>query len=142
MTLAGACAAGSALGGCAGVATYRVTAPVADGHVEVPIAEFERLAIERNVIRVEAPGLPEPVLLYKLDGGAFRALGSTCTHQQCSVRPGATFVTCGCHGSTFELTGAVVRGPAARDLPVYGTANDAAVIRIAVTPTIPPANPT
>ena len=72
---------------------------------------------------------------------ARRALGSTCTHQQCSVRPGAKFITCGCHGSTFELDGAVVRGPAPRDLPVYETAADASVIRIAVLPRVTPANP-
>lgn len=119
-----------------------MSAPAAGGFVDVPVAEFETLALERNVIRVESASLPEPVLLFKLEGGAFRALGATCTHQQCAVRPGAKFVTCGCHGSTFELTGAVVRGPAPRDLPVYAATSDAATIRIAVTPTVPPANPT
>ena len=124
------------------MATFRVTAPVANGLVEVPLEEFGKLALERNVIRVESPALPEPVILYKLEGGGYRALGSTCTHQQCSVRPGAKFLTCGCHGSTFDLAGAVVRGPAPRDLPVYETTSDTAAIRIAVIPKIVPANPT
>lgn len=138
LQLAAACAGASALSACAGVATFRAASPSGGGHVEVPRAEFARLALERGAIRVESAALPEPVILLEVDGG-FRALGSTCTHQQCAVRPAKTFLRCGCHGSTFDLSGAVVRGPAPRELPLYATTADDATIRIAIVPA-PPAS--
>ena len=48
--------------------------------------------------------------------GHFYAFEDTCTHTGCSLARGTlagTTVTCGCHGSQFDVTsGAVVRGPA------------------------------
>jgi Rieske Fe-S protein len=129
-TIAVACGGTS---GCAGVKTYRTSAPAADGRVDVPRAEFDRLALERGSIRVESPSLPEPVILIAIDG-AFRAIGSTCTHQQCAVRPGGAFLRCACHGSTFDLAGEVVRGPAPAPLTRYDVAFDAETIRIATVP--------
>lgn len=128
-----ACAGATGISGCAGVATFRTSAPMADGRVDVPRAEFDRLALERNAIRVESPALPESVILLAV-GGAFRALGATCTHQQCLVRPGGSFLRCGCHGSTFDLAGEVVRGPAQVALTRYDVSFDATTIRISTAP--------
>lgn len=129
-TLAAACT----LSGCAGVKTYRASAPAGDdGRVDVPRAEFDRLALERGSIRVESPSLPEPVILIAVDG-VFRAIGSTCTHQQCAVRPGGAFLRCACHGSTFDLAGEVVRGPAPAPLARYDVVANATTIRIATVP--------
>jgi 3-phenylpropionate/trans-cinnamate dioxygenase ferredoxin subunit len=48
--------------------------------------------------------------------GHLYAFEDTCTHTGCSLARGTlagTTVTCGCHGSQFDVTsGAVVRGPA------------------------------
>ena len=48
--------------------------------------------------------------------GQLYAFEDTCTHTGCSLARGTlagTTVTCGCHGSQFDVTsGAVVRGPA------------------------------
>ena len=50
--------------------------------------------------------------------GHLYAFDDTCTHMGCSLANGeldATTVTCGCHGSQFDVTsGAVLRGPAQR----------------------------
>lgn len=50
--------------------------------------------------------------------GHLYAFEDTCTHTGCSLARGTltgTTVTCGCHGSQFDVTsGAVVRGPASR----------------------------
>jgi 3-phenylpropionate/trans-cinnamate dioxygenase ferredoxin component len=51
-------------------------------------------------------------------GGNLYAFDDTCTHTGCSLGRGTlegTTVTCGCHGSQFDVTsGAVLRGPARR----------------------------
>ena len=51
-------------------------------------------------------------------GGRLYAFDDTCTHLGCSLAKGTlagTTVTCGCHGSQFDVTsGAVLRGPARR----------------------------
>ena len=48
--------------------------------------------------------------------GHLYAFDDTCTHTGCSLARGTldgTTVTCGCHGSQFDVTsGAVLRGPA------------------------------
>jgi nitrite reductase/ring-hydroxylating ferredoxin subunit len=50
--------------------------------------------------------------------GQLYAFDDTCTHTGCSLARGSlngTTVTCGCHGSQFDVTsGALVRGPARR----------------------------
>ncbi|MGQ0640940.1 MAG: Rieske (2Fe-2S) protein [Gemmatimonadaceae bacterium] len=50
--------------------------------------------------------------------GQLYAFDDTCTHAGCSLARGklqGTTVTCGCHGSQFDVTtGAVLRGPAQR----------------------------
>ena len=48
---------------------------------------------------------------------------STCTHQACTVSnvSGGTY-TCPCHGSQFDPSGRVVRGPAAAPLHVFSSA--------------------
>jgi nitrite reductase/ring-hydroxylating ferredoxin subunit len=63
----------------------------------------------------DVPGLK--VAVANADGHLY-AFEDTCTHTGCSLARGTlagTTVTCGCHGSQFDVTsGAVVRGPARR----------------------------
>lgn len=40
------------------------------------------------------------------------AFSATCPHEGCSVAPDGDQFTCPCHGSQFELSGEVKRGPA------------------------------
>lgn len=51
------------------------------------------------------------------------AVSLVCTHLGCLLRPvendSELGYACPCHGSTFSLTGAVLGGPAPRDLPWY-----------------------
>jgi Rieske Fe-S protein len=57
------------------------------------------------------------------DSGGLYAMSSICTHQGCgtNVIGGAAqpSLYCPCHGSVFNATGAVVRGPARRALQHY-----------------------
>lgn len=57
------------------------------------------------------------VVVTQPSSGTFVGLSSICTHQQCpvgSVTGGR--IICPCHNSEFDLTGAVVQGPATQPL--------------------------
>lgn len=61
------------------------------------------------------------VLLVNIDGSFFRAFTSVCTHANCSVNwqfDGGNFI-CTCHNSKFDTSGAVIQGPATRDLEEF-----------------------
>ncbi len=53
----------------------------------------------------------------------FLALSHQCTHQRCNVDYMAErdVILCPCHGSQFDLTGAVLTGPASRSLDRFPT---------------------
>ncbi|MGD0616009.1 MAG: Rieske (2Fe-2S) protein, partial [Verrucomicrobiota bacterium] len=53
------------------------------------------------------------------------ALSSSCTHRKCrlSAEPDHSFY-CKCHGSTFDPSGKVTKGPARRNLPLLHSMTD------------------
>ena len=57
--------------------------------------------------------------VYRDDGGKLHAVSCVCTHLGCLVKfnPSATSWDCPCHGSRFDVDGAVLDGPATRALP-------------------------
>lgn len=69
-------------------------------------------------------------------GGAFHAIGDTCTHLGCSLAEGrleGTVVTCPCHGSRFDVTsGAVLRGPALEPVRSYAARVEDQALRVEV----------
>ncbi|MEJ2364461.1 MAG: ubiquinol-cytochrome c reductase iron-sulfur subunit [Deltaproteobacteria bacterium] len=59
--------------------------------------------------------------LARLEDGGFLALSSKCTHLGCTVPwvEKEMKFACPCHGSTFDITGAVIKPPAPRPLDIY-----------------------
>jgi Rieske Fe-S protein len=57
------------------------------------------------------------------DAGGLYAMTSICTHEECDISVDGTVtasgLNCGCHGSRFSPTGAVVFGPAVVPLEHY-----------------------
>lgn len=117
--------------GCAVVATY--AAVVRDGRVVIPLAEAQARMGERGALMITGADLPESIILVQHAAG-FRALGATCTHLGCTVRPGKNQLQCPCHGSSFSTTGAVLRGPAQRPLTRYAVdlTRDELIVSLAV----------
>jgi nitrite reductase/ring-hydroxylating ferredoxin subunit len=62
----------------------------------------------------------------------FAAMTATCTHQTCTIDgfQNQTFV-CPCHGSTFDVNGHVLMGPAPSSLRQYATQFSNGVLTIA-----------
>jgi cytochrome b6-f complex iron-sulfur subunit len=50
------------------------------------------------------------------DAGEIYALSLVCTHLGCTVKVTANEIICPCHGSVFDRTGRVLKGPAGKDL--------------------------
>lgn len=60
------------------------------------------------------------ILIARHAADSFSALSTRCTHQGCAVRePSSGTIVCPCHGSQFNLTGGVLKGPASQPLQSY-----------------------
>ena len=92
--------------------------------------QFAPLAEINGVAPVEVAS--RPVLLIRTDDQTIVALNRICTHTQCDMGPTASGrwdgekLVCTCHDSHFGPDGAVLQGPATRDLATYPVTFDAA----------------
>ncbi len=74
--------------------------------------------------------VPGTKVLIGRDAKGLYALTSVCTHEFCDMDEknmgtvSALGITCNCHGSKFDLLGAVVKGPAVKPLKAYAMALD------------------
>lgn len=113
----------AAAAGCAGSTdlgpdpgTVSLPAPVA-GLITMKLAEFPQLAAEGGLVG-RAPGVADPLAIIRDNGNHYLAVVATCTHMACPLRfnPLNATLDCSCHGSTFELDGRVITGPADKAL--------------------------
>jgi cytochrome b6-f complex iron-sulfur subunit len=81
-----------------------------------PLTKLAELP-DGTVVRTKLNG--EPIMLLHVDG-AVRALSGLCTHESCELgwNPEQRLIRCPCHGSAFDPTGKVVKGPALESLPL------------------------
>lgn len=114
MVAAGAAAA-STLPGCASLVARPVT-PV-EGKIRLPFRDHPELARPGGYLKVRVPG-DAPALLYvfALGDGEFAALSPICTHLGCTVNIDGAALLCPCHGSIYDRSGLVLRGPAPKPL--------------------------
>jgi Rieske Fe-S protein len=104
-------------GGCATVAA--VPAPVEGGRVRLRVAEHPGLAGPGGYLKVLPAGWSVPLLVLADGEGGWSALSPVCTHLGCVVEVQGRVLICPCHGSTYQRSGAVVRGPAERALTSF-----------------------
>jgi Rieske Fe-S protein len=116
------------LSGCGGLPVVSVSS--SGGPVQLSEAEFVSAASGGSAVLLTVRGLADPILLVRRDSGEFRAVSAKCTHQGCRVKPARELIVCPCHGSTFDLDGNVLRGPAQRALPSYPTTITSGVIEV------------
>ncbi len=114
----GLCWLGMAAAGCRGLVYFPVEDP--QGRPRIPLAAFE----ERPYLVVQLLRFREPVLVVALPEGTYAAFLMKCTHRGCELQPVGEELHCPCHGSTFNLQGEVLEGPAERPLPTIKTLSD------------------
>jgi cytochrome b6-f complex iron-sulfur subunit len=73
--------------------------------------------------------------LARLEDGGFLALSSKCTHLGCTVPwvEKEMKFACPCHGSVFDITGAVINPPAPRPLDIYPISIENNVVKVDTT---------
>lgn len=107
-------------GGDLGSSLAVVSASRVNGAVTLTIDTGSPLANVGSAVLVQSSG--GTFLVARTAQTTFIALTATCTHQACTVsnRSGSLYV-CPCHGSEFDVTGRVVRGPALQSLRQFAT---------------------
>ena len=63
--------------------------------------------------------LPDRRLFVFNESDGFYAISSVCTHLGCNVKRAGPGFECPCHGSQYDASGSVVRGPAPKPLPWF-----------------------
>ena len=105
--------------GCALTKRYRVT--LKNGRFVAAIQQYPELLHAGGSIILEPDGSLDPIVIVNIDGVTFSAVSAVCTHMGCIIGVAENFFLCPCHGSTYDLNGGVVRGPAARSLKKFKT---------------------
>lgn len=75
-------------------------------------------------VLLQHPTIPRSIYLHHHPDGNYSAVLTLCSHQGCEVEPAGDRLACPCHGSQYELTGEVIRGPAERPLRRYDVTAD------------------
>ncbi|MEX0891079.1 MAG: Rieske (2Fe-2S) protein [Gemmatimonadota bacterium] len=112
-TVAAAAATGALNSGCASVVSTPVR-PV-DGRIRLDPAAHPSLSGAGGFLRLQPEGARTPVYLVST-GYGYAALSPICTHLGCTVEVRGERLECPCHGSTYDRSGRVLRGPAERSL--------------------------
>jgi cytochrome b6-f complex iron-sulfur subunit len=104
---------------CSSIAVFK--AQPSEGKIQVPLTEFA----ETNLRIIRVTHLDFDILVSKKQDGNYSAVYMQCTHQDFGLTANAKGLNCSMHGSSFDLEGNVVTGPAALPLRKFTvTKND------------------
>ena len=109
----------TAIAACSGYggkdAGSKDTAPPASSSAGTPASPA--VLAKTSQVPVGSGVIVDDVVLTQPSAGVFKGLSTMCTHAGCAVSAVADGkITCPCHGSTFGLDGAVLKGPATKPL--------------------------
>ncbi|MSS72261.1 MAG: ubiquinol-cytochrome c reductase iron-sulfur subunit [Candidatus Latescibacteria bacterium] len=109
------------IAGCAAAGTLTHRVPVQNGKAFVAVADFPELSAVGGAIKLQVEGKKDPIFLIRAEESRYLAFSSVCTHLGCQVRKLPQSFRCPCHGSTYDLEGAVLRGPAQKPMTRFRT---------------------
>jgi cytochrome b6-f complex iron-sulfur subunit len=118
----GVAALGTFLAGCAPSLTTGSGASAGSGiTLDLTKPENRSLAAVGGALALEANSLdPKGLLLYRKDESTVLAFSRKCTHLGCAVGEFKNGVAlCPCHGSQYDTSGNVIKGPAPKPLTTY-----------------------
>jgi cytochrome b6-f complex iron-sulfur subunit len=122
------CRAGAAAGvtslaqlmaACAGATVYRV-APMS-GELRLDLLSLTELSVEAGTAILSVEGSDAPLFIVRYNPTTYYTLSAICTHRGCTVEEKGNRFVCPCHGSTYDRTGGVLKGPAEQPLRRYPT---------------------
>lgn len=97
---------------CSPAVANKLSSPaVINNQVQIPLSLFEK----QHIVIVSPAKYPYEIAVEK-SGGTYKALLLRCTHYDNQLTPTGSGYTCSLHGSTFDVEGAVVKGPAEKHL--------------------------
>jgi cytochrome b6-f complex iron-sulfur subunit len=120
-------------GGCADDGVTLVDLPaVSNKTIAISLDEFPMLRNVGASIVGQASGYANPIVIARVRDDMFAALDAICTHQRCTVAYNALNLTldCPCHGSSYEVDGRVINGPAVRALSRFTATSDGTMLTI------------
>lgn len=98
-----------------------------DADVVLDLADYGDLTTEGGWVELSpsVTDYSESIFVERLANDEFRALSAYCNHEGCNVERSSGAYVCPCHGSRFELSGKLDKGPATAGLRKFDTAYDA-----------------
>jgi Rieske Fe-S protein len=86
---------------------------VVDGKLFLPFSQFPALSTAGGVVSGTPQGHGKLLFVFALEGGAYSAVDSICTHKGCVVGfdEGLGELECPCHAARFDKQGAVTKPP-------------------------------
>lgn len=120
-----ALSSGALAGGMAGGRVSSALArTVNEGDLEVDLAAYDELKQDggfKVIKEVQIGDISDNIIIVRKSESTYLVFSAICRHKKCNVKfktEKEAFV-CPCHGSTYDLTGKVVKGPSTGDLPAY-----------------------
>lgn len=115
--------------------------PLGSVVLDLSLAKYAKLKnVNGSLIYIpDAPNASKKMVITRVDASTFSVVSSICTHNACQVDPfDATTqrISCGCHGSKFDVNGIVKQGPASSPLKKYDNAYDAGANTLTITDTV------
>jgi cytochrome b6-f complex iron-sulfur subunit len=104
---------------CGGMTMYRVI-PVS-GELRLDLNSLNELSVQAGTAILSVEGSDAPLFIVRYNPTLYYALSSTCTHRGCTVEEKGSRFVCPCHGSTYDRSGGVLKGPAEQPLRRYPT---------------------
>ncbi len=93
------------------------TAEIINKTINVPVVLFEKSTLQL----VRPKGWYYDIAVQKKEDNTYAAMLLQCTHQENQLTRSGSGYTCSLHGSQFDLSGNVQKGPASKPLEKYNT---------------------
>lgn len=117
------------LEGCA-VSSQTLRVSAKENRVRLALSELPKLSEPGGFVKVYPFGFAHPIVLFQDTSGELFAISTTCTHAGCEVRKTKSKFECPCHGSQYDLSGKVIRGPAPAALTRFPVKRDGDFVEI------------